>query len=111
MDFYAGTFRQNAPQVICIRTWYLVCYDIRDDSRLRRVANIMRGYGRRLQYSVYGCYLSKRDTQRMRWELTKVLDAQDGLLIVSLCKACTKEVRVRNPTNTGFDEPPNFVIL
>lgn len=41
-----------------MRTRYLLCYDVRDDRRLRRVAKLAEAYGYRLQYSVFLCDLS-----------------------------------------------------
>ena len=32
---------------------YLVCYDIRDERRLKRVGKMMKDYGTRVQYSVF----------------------------------------------------------
>ncbi|MDR0535374.1 MAG: CRISPR-associated endonuclease Cas2, partial [Puniceicoccales bacterium] len=34
------------------RRRYLVCYDIANPKRLRRVARLLEGFGTRLQYSV-----------------------------------------------------------
>src|ERR1035438_4086458 len=36
-----------------LRISYLICYDICDDKRLRKVFQTMRGYGDHLQYSVF----------------------------------------------------------
>ena len=41
-----------------MRTSYLICYDISDDKRLRKVFQTMRGYGDHLQYSVFECQLT-----------------------------------------------------
>jgi CRISPR-associated protein Cas2 len=38
-----------------MRHRYIVAYDIRDEVRLRRVHDVVRGYGIRLQYSVFLC--------------------------------------------------------
>ena len=38
-----------------MRTTYLVCYDICDDKRLKKVFKVMRNYGDHLQYSVFEC--------------------------------------------------------
>ena len=37
-----------------MRTSYLVCYDIADEKRLRKVFQTMRGYGDHLQFSEIG---------------------------------------------------------
>ena len=36
-----------------MRQSYLVCYDICNDNRLRKVFKTMRGYGDHLQYSIF----------------------------------------------------------
>lgn len=71
-----------------MRYWSLVCYDVRDDKRLRRVAKVLEGYGERLQYSVFRCRLSGRERERLRWELAKVMGKEDDLLLVPLCQGC-----------------------
>ena len=38
-----------------MRTSYLICYDICDDKRLRKVFQTMRGFGDHLQFSVFEC--------------------------------------------------------
>jgi CRISPR-associated protein Cas2 len=68
-----------------MRTSYLVCYDICDDKRLRRVFKTMRGYGDHLQYSVFECQLTATDLVRLRAELSEIIHhAQDQVLFVNL---------------------------
>lgn len=38
-----------------MRNTYLVCYDIRDDKRLKTVYKTMRDFGDHLQYSIFEC--------------------------------------------------------
>ena len=78
------------------KRWFLVSYDVRDPKRLRRVARHIEGYGVRLQYSLFRCYLSKREVERMRWELARILAQDDSILIIGLCPSCAKRVRERN---------------
>ena len=44
--------------------WWLVCYDVRDAKRLRKTAKHMEGYGERMQYSVFRCWLTPREMER-----------------------------------------------
>lgn len=68
-----------------MRTSYIVCYDICDDKRLRRVFNILRSYGDHLQYSVFECRLTRADLARLRSQLTRViLHGEDQVLFVDL---------------------------
>jgi CRISPR-associated protein Cas2 len=68
-----------------MRTSYLVCYDICDDKRLRRVFKTMRGYGDHLQYSVFECQLTTTDMVRLRAELSEIIHhTLDQVLFVNL---------------------------
>ncbi|MDA1193027.1 MAG: CRISPR-associated endonuclease Cas2 [Candidatus Poribacteria bacterium] len=76
--------------------WFLVMYDVREPKRLRRAAKHLEGYGHRLQYSVFRCRLTHRQIERLQWELTKMLETEDDLLIIELCQGCGTKVADRN---------------
>ncbi|MBK6534550.1 MAG: CRISPR-associated endonuclease Cas2 [Deltaproteobacteria bacterium] len=83
---------------------WMVIYDVRDPKRWRKVYKLLRGYGQRLQYSVFKCQLSDRQLQRLRWQLEQRLDAVDSLLLVGLCGTCVERVVARNrPESWGDD--------
>ena len=68
-----------------MRFSYLVCYDISDEKRLRRVFQAMRGYGDHLQYSVFECQLTAMDLARCRAELADIIQhKEDQVLFVNL---------------------------
>ena len=68
-----------------MRTSYLVCYDISDDKRLRRVFQTMRNYGDHLQFSVFECQLTAMDLARCRAGLAEIINHQeDQVLFVNL---------------------------
>ncbi len=68
-----------------MRQSYLVCYDICDEKRLRKVFQIMRGYGDHLQYSVFECQLTSSDLVRCRADLAAVIHhKEDQVLFVNL---------------------------
>ncbi|MGE3277891.1 MAG: CRISPR-associated endonuclease Cas2 [Vicinamibacterales bacterium] len=68
-----------------MRNTFLVTYDISDDTRLRRVHKVMRGFGDHLQYSVFECQFSQTDLVRCRHALGKVIHhVEDQVLFVDL---------------------------
>ncbi len=68
-----------------MRTSYLICYDICDDKRLRKVFETMRDYGDHLQYSIFECQLSAADLARCRADLAKIINhSEDQVLFVNL---------------------------
>ena len=78
-----------------MRTSYLVCYDICDDKRLRKVFQLMRGYGAHLQYSVFECQLTATDLVRLRAALSAIIHhIEDQVLFVNLGPAQGRGDRV-----------------
>jgi CRISPR-associated protein Cas2 len=64
-----------------MRTTYLVCYDIRDDKRLRRVFRTMRDFGDHLQYSVFECQFTPIDLARCRHALGDIIHHDDDQVL------------------------------
>lgn len=66
-----------------MRRRYLVCYDIRDAKRLRRVFKCMQGFGDGLQYSVFYCELSAKEKVQMEAKLSDIINhKEDRVMIV-----------------------------
>ena len=78
-----------------MRSTYLVCYDIADDKRLRKVFRIMRDFGDHLQYSVFECQFTEMDLVKCRGELKKIIHhTEDQVLFVCLGPAEGRGERV-----------------
>lgn len=64
---------------------YLVCYDIADPKRLRRVHKTTEDRGTRLQLSVYQCALTPLQLAAFRADFDEVIDpGQDQVLFIRL---------------------------
>ena len=72
--------------------WHLVCYDIRDPGRWYRAHKILKGCGERVQYSIFRVQMTKTRLEALRWELSKILEDDDDLLIIRLCPGCAQRV-------------------
>ncbi len=51
--------------------FYVVAYDIPDDKRRKKVADLLEGYGKRVQYSVFECVLTQAKYDELRSKLRK----------------------------------------
>lgn len=91
--------------------WYLVSYDMRDPARYRELYKIIRGYGSRLQYSVFRVRGTGRQIEQLRFELHSVMEPEDDLLIIPLCRSCAQRVRQKNAAADWPDDDPPFEIL
>ena len=74
------------------RHLHLVSYDIRDPKRWRKLYRVIRGYGRRLQYSVFRVSATELQIARLKWELQRILAPEDALLVIRLCPSCAESV-------------------
>lgn len=90
--------------------WYLVAYDIREPARLKRVAKHLKGFGERVQYSIFRCRLRKRELERLRWELLKLMAADDDLIIIGLCASCVARINKKSG-DTWPESLPGYEII
>ena len=68
-----------------MRRCYLVCYDIRDPKRLRRVHKVLKGYGETWQFSVFFCVLKDIDRVRLQTDLEEQMNQkEDQAMILDL---------------------------
>jgi CRISPR-associated protein Cas2 len=92
-----------------MRTTFLVCYDIANDKRLRRVFKICKNYGNHLQFSVFECDLNPTERIQLERKLGEVMKFdEDQVLFVSLGPAEGRGDRVITALGlpyTRLDEP------
>jgi len=68
-----------------VRTTYLVCYDIANDKRLRRVFKACKSFGDHLQFSVFECDLNPAERVEMEETLGQIIKHdEDQVMFVTL---------------------------
>jgi len=88
----------------------VVSYDVVDDQKRRKLAEILKDYGRRVQYSVFECNLEKKYIEQMIKEASVFIDEnQDSLRIYRLCNECVEKVETFGNQNR-FDTEKSIVI-
>jgi len=56
---------------------YVVAYDISSNQRRRRVSNLLEGYGKRVQYSVFECVLTPNKYNELRQRMKLRVNLQE----------------------------------
>ncbi|QNP31371.1 CRISPR-associated endonuclease Cas2 [Cylindrospermopsis curvispora] len=90
---------------------YLICYDIRNSNRWRKAYNLLQGYGDRIQYSIFRCWLTMRTREKLRWELEIILTSEDELLLIRLSHQCISDIHKYNRSGAWFDAESYYKIL
>ncbi|MEM9541480.1 MAG: CRISPR-associated endonuclease Cas2 [Cyanobacteria bacterium P01_E01_bin.42] len=93
------------------QNWYLVAYDIRCPKRWRKAYELLQGYGDRVQYSLFRCYLSQRDREKLRWQLEDILAREDDLLLIRLSHRCVANLAAYNRPNAWQNWDSGYKIL
>lgn len=80
------------------RTFYVVAYDIPDDRRRNRVHRILSGFGRWTQYSLFECFLTRKQLVELQARLKRSglgpnLRPEEGSVrFYPLCQNCLGRV-------------------
>ena len=91
---------------------YLVCYDICDPKRLRKVATVCEDFGVRKQYSVFLCRLSATDFVRLRSRLYDLLEMdEDQVLFIPLCGKCVNQIEALGRPTEAHDARDVVVVV
>ena len=68
-----------------MRSTYIVCYDIADQKRLRRVFKICKDFGQHLQFSVFECDLTVAEKLQFEDKLSgEIKREEDQVLFIRL---------------------------
>ena len=95
------------------KSWHLLTYDIRDPKRLRKVAQVLESYGARVQYSVFRCRLNKEQLEKLHWELNRIMEEEDDLLVIPLCHQCSRKIAEHSTGDQSdwSEPPPSFEVF
>lgn len=76
-------------------TFYVVSYDIPVDKRRNKVHKVLTGFGEWVQYSVFECFLTKKELVLLKAKLQRVIKPEeDQIRLYVLCEKCIERVEV-----------------
>jgi CRISPR-associated protein Cas2 len=55
----------------------VVMYDIPDDKRRVKLSNFLEGYGRRIQWSVFECFISLDEMRQLHQKVKKLVKPEE----------------------------------
>lgn len=73
-------------------TLYVIAYDISSDKRRTKVHKTLCGFGEWTQYSLFECFLTKKERVLLRARLDSILEPdEDSVRIYPLCSTCQEQ--------------------
>jgi CRISPR-associated protein Cas2 len=80
---------RSQAQVTC----YVIAYDIPNDKRRTKIHKVLLGFGKWTQYSLFECFLSRKDLILLQAKLAEHLVAkEDSVRFYPLCANCVNKV-------------------
>ncbi len=68
---------------------FVIAYDVVADRRRRKILELLKNHGIRVQYSVVECDLTRAQAETLRGQLRELLDErEDRLHIYAMCNNC-----------------------
>jgi len=74
-------------------TLYVIAYDIPDDKRRTKVHKLLKGFGQWTEFSLFECFLTRKELLLMRAKLNQHLNANtDRVRIYTICDNCLDKI-------------------
>jgi CRISPR-associated protein Cas2 len=89
--------------------FYIVTYDISDNKRRKKVSDLLEGYGRRVQYSVFECVLEAAQYEELRRRMKPRVTEADSIRFYPLSRHTLQSVEVWG--GQPITPPPGSVII
>lgn len=88
------------------RFYVSIAYDVTDDKRRRKLAELLLRYGERVQFSVYDLLVSERRLIEVQQRVLEVIDADtDSVRYYRLCTRCERTITIQGAGTVREDEP------
>jgi len=91
--------------------FFVVSYDIVDDKRRAKVAEVLKDYGMRVQYSVFECEFNEKMLRKMVKELLKYVKMkEDSIRVYRLCKGCQDNIKIYG-VGASYRDDEGFIVI
>ena len=90
--------------------FYVISYDIPDDRRRNQLAKVLKGFGTRVQYSVFEAHLNRRQFDELKQTVARLIEpSEDSVRYYTLCSACVARAEV--PAVGDLTSDPKTIVV
>lgn len=89
-----------------MKKFIVIAYDIVDDKKRNEISDLLLQYGRRVNRSVFECFLSNSEFEKLKRTLKeKIKPKEDIILYYHLCRDCIGRIE-----REGREDVPKEVV-
>lgn len=89
---------------------YIIAYDIPCNKRRKKIADLLEGYGQRVQLSVFECFLSKQKFAELKQRLKKLVKLkEDSVRFYPLSGHTLSQVELWG--GVPLSQPPSSTVI
>ncbi|MCS7232952.1 MAG: CRISPR-associated endonuclease Cas2 [Synergistetes bacterium] len=75
------------------KRYWVISYDISDDTKRENIARLLEKYGKRVQKSVFECYVDDKTYLEIKRRASLIIDMEtDSVRFYLLCKRCVETI-------------------
>ena len=75
-----------------MKKFIVIAYDVEDNRCRRQVAKLLESVGRRVNKSVFECFLTEAKFRKLRQNIDAEVTSYDSILYYSLCRNCIEKI-------------------
>lgn len=92
---------------------YVISYDIVSDRLRNSIDKTLKGYGNRVQYSVFECKLSEKQYEKLYVKLKELMknSKEDTIRIYRICKNCEDNLTILGTEKIERWEEKDVIVL
>ena len=92
---------------------YVISYDIVSDRLRNNIDKTLKGYGNRVQYSVFECKLSEKQYEKLYVKLKELMknSKEDTIRIYRICKNCEDNLTILGTEKIERWEEKDVIVL
>lgn len=93
-------------------TLYIVSYDISNDRLRNKVADTLKNFGKRVQYSVFECRLTDSRYKTMYLQLMQLSVKENGNIhLYPICENCASKIQIIGSDNRKQQRKERIIII
>lgn len=90
------------------KDFWVIVYDVADDKRRNKISKILDSKGERVNYSVFECFLTKKEFETLSARINKIIDrGDDSVVYYPICVSCYSKI-IYYPKRI---QKPNIVVI